>query len=131
MTRVLSVFARALRRRCPNCGARPVTVGWFGLLLACPQCHLRLDRGDSDYFVGALVFNMAFAEGLLALGLLAVLVWTWPNPPWNVLYYGGIAAMILAPIVFYPYSKLCWLAFDLLFRPPQETDFEGPAAVRP
>ena len=106
-------------------------MGWFGLRPACPQCRLRLDRGEPDYFVGALVFNMAFAEGLFALGLLAALVWTWPNPPWNVLYYGGIAAMILAPIVFYPYSKLCWLAFDLLFRPPQETDFEGPAAIQP
>lgn len=44
---------------------------------------------------------MAFAEGLLALGLLAV------------------------PVFFYPFSKLCWLAFDLIFRPPRPEDFEA------
>jgi uncharacterized protein (DUF983 family) len=122
-------FARALRRRCPNCGAGPVMVRWFGIQPACPRCALRLDRGEEGYFVGAIVFNMAFAEGLFALGLGAVLWWTYPNPPWNALYYGGIAGMIAAPIFFYPYSKLCWLAFDLGFRPPRPEDF-APRAAR-
>jgi hypothetical protein len=36
--------------------------------------------------------------------------------------------MILAPIVLYPLSKLCWLAFDLLFRPPGAEDFAPPPA---
>jgi len=121
------MFARALRRRCPNCGGGSVTVRWFAMAPACRRCHLRLDRGEHDYFLGAIVFNMAFAEGLFALGLLAVLLWTWPSPPWDALYYGGIAGMILAPICFYPYSKLCWLAFDLLFRPLRGEDFAGPA----
>jgi len=53
---------------------------------------------------------MAFAEGLFALGLLAVLLGTWPTPPWNAIYNGGIG---------------CWLAFDLLFRPPRPEDFEA------
>jgi uncharacterized protein (DUF983 family) len=122
------MFGRALRRRCPLCGAGPVTVRWFHLLPACPACALRLDRGETDYFLGAIVFNMAFAEGLFGAGILAVLVATWPDPPWNALYYGGAAAMILAPIVLYPLSKLCWLAFDLLFRPPRPGDFEAPRA---
>jgi len=34
----------------------------------------------------------------------------------------------VAPILFYPYSKLLWLAFDLLFRPLRPEDFEPPAA---
>jgi hypothetical protein len=25
--------------------------------------------------------------------------------------------------VLYPFSKLCWLAFDLIFRPPRPEDF--------
>ena len=116
------MFARALRRRCPSCGAGPVTVRWFGLRPSCPRCGLRLDRGEHDYFLGAIVFNMAFAEGLFAVGLLAVLVATWPDPPWTGIYVGGIAAMIAAPIALYPYSKLCWLAFDLLFRPLRPED---------
>ena len=122
------MFGRAVRRRCPHCGAGPVTVRWLGLVPACPGCGLRLDRGEHDYFLGAIVFNMAFAEGLFAVGVLAVLLATWPNPPWNAIYYGGAAAMILAPIVLYPLSKLCWLAFDLLFRPPRAEDFASPRA---
>jgi hypothetical protein len=57
MKRALVMFARALRRRCPSCGAGP------------------------------------------------------------------------APIVFYPYSKLFWLAFDLLFRPLRPEDFEPPRST--
>jgi len=124
MVRALVRFARALRRRCPNCGAGPVITRWIYTVPACPRCRLRLDRGEADYFLGAIVFNMAFAEGLFAAGLLAVLLWTWPNPPWNALYYGGIAGLIVAPILFYPYSKLLWLAFDLVFRPLRPEDFE-------
>ena len=103
-------------------------VRWFEIRPACPRCALRLDRGEEGYFVGAIVFNMAFAEGLFAAGLLAVLLCTWPNPPWDALYSGGIVGLIVAPILFYPYSKLVWLAFDLLFRPLRPEDFEPPAA---
>ena len=129
MKRALAMFARALRRRCPNCGAGPVIARWIHTRPACPRCRLRLDRGEPDYFLGAIVFNMAFAEGLFAAALLAVLLWTWPNPPWAALYYGGIAGLIVAPIVFYPYSKLLWLAFDLLFRPLRPEDFEPPRSA--
>jgi uncharacterized protein (DUF983 family) len=126
MKRALVMFARALRRRCPNCGAGPVVTRWIHTRPACPGCRLRLDRGEPDYFLGAIVFNMAFAEGLFAVGLFAVLLWTWPTPPWAALYYVGISGLIVAPIVFYPYSKLLWLAFDLLFRPLRPEDFEPP-----
>ncbi len=55
---------------------------------------------------------------------LAILVYTWPNPPWTPLLYGGIALMIVLPALFYPFSKTLFLAFDLVFRPPTATDFE-------
>jgi uncharacterized protein (DUF983 family) len=128
MKRAIVRFARALARRCPNCGG-PVITRWIHTVPACPRCRLRLDRGEPDYFLGAIVFNMAFAEGLLALGLVVVLLGTWPNPPWNALYYGGIAGLIVAPILFYPYSKLLWLAFDLIFRPLRPEDFEEPRSA--
>jgi uncharacterized protein (DUF983 family) len=121
--RALLRFARAARLRCPHCGGGPVTVRWLEMAPACPGCGLRIDRGEPDYFLGAIVFNMAFAEGLFAAGLLTVLAVTWPAPPWNAIYYGGIVGMILAPVFFYPFSKLFWLAFDLTFRPPRPEDF--------
>ncbi len=129
MKRAVVRFARALARRCPNCSGGPVITRWIHTVPACPRCGLRLDRGEPDYFLGAIVFNMAFAEGLLALGLVVVLLSTWPNPPWNALYYGGIAGLIVAPILFYPYSKLLWLGFDLIFRPLRPEDFEAPRSA--
>lgn len=122
MKRALIRFARALRRRCSNCGAGPLITRWIHTRPACPRCR-RVDRGEPDYFLGAIVFNMTFAEGLFVAALLAVLLWTWPNPPWGALYYGGIVGLIVAPILFYPYSKLLWPVFDLLFRPLRPEDF--------
>ena len=42
---------------------------------------------------------------------------------------GGIVGLIIAPILFYPCSKLLWLAFDLLFRPLRPEDFEPPRSA--
>jgi hypothetical protein len=31
--------------------------------------------------------------------------------------------MIVAPLILFPFTKLLWLAFDLVFRPPTAKDF--------
>jgi uncharacterized protein (DUF983 family) len=118
---------RALRLRCPLCGAGHITRRWVTVVPTCPRCRLRLDRGEPDYWIGAMLFNLIAAETLFACAVLAVLLLTWPNPPWDALYWGGIAGTIVMPIVTYPVTKLIWLTFDLLFRPPHPGDF-APAA---
>jgi hypothetical protein len=90
----------------------------------CPVCGIRLARGEEGYQVGAYMFNMIAAELIFAAIFLGILVYTWPNPPWTPLLYGGIALMIVLPALFYPFSKTLFLAFDLVFRPPTATDFE-------
>lgn len=114
---------RALRLRCPRCGAGKVTRRWLILRPACLSCGLRLDRGESDYWLGAMLFNLIAAETLFAAGLVTVLVLTWPDPPWATLQWGSVVAMIVAPLILFPFSKLLWLAFDLVFRPPTPKDF--------
>jgi uncharacterized protein (DUF983 family) len=108
---------RAVRWRCPHCGGRPVRAGWMRRLPGCPVCGLRLDRGESDYFIGAYLLNLIAAELLLGVGLLAVLLATWPDPPWDAIQYGGVALMVIMPVLTYPFTELLWLAFDLAFRP--------------
>jgi len=76
-----------------------------------------LERGEHGYVVGSYMFNIIAAELLFAGIFVGVLALTWPTPPWTLLQYGGAALMILAPIVFYPFSKTVFLAFDLIFRP--------------
>jgi uncharacterized protein (DUF983 family) len=115
--RLWTLARRALRLRCPNCGGGPVRVSWLKRVPGCPVCGLRLDRGEHDYFIGAYLLNLIVAEVLLGAGLLVVLVATWPDPPWDWIQYGGVALMIVAPLVTYPFTELLWLAFDLAFRP--------------
>jgi uncharacterized protein (DUF983 family) len=115
--RALLLFWRALRLRCPNCGGGPIFRSWFGMRPYCPSCGLPLERGEEGYQVGSYMFNIVAAELIFVLLFLGVVVITWPSPPWRLLQYGGIALMILAPILFYPFSKTLFLAFDLVFRP--------------
>jgi hypothetical protein len=63
------------------------------------------------------MFNIIVSELIFVLVFLGAVLVTWPSPPWQLLQYGGIILMILAPVFFFPFSKTLFLAFDLLFRP--------------
>jgi hypothetical protein len=91
----------------------------------CPGCHLRLDRGEHDYFLGSYVVNFVAAELLICAGALAGILYTWPDVPWTGLKWGLMAAVIVAPVVFYPFAKTIWLAIDLTFRPLTRSDLDG------
>ena len=34
-----------------------------------------------------------------------------------------VLLMVLVPVAFFPFSRLVFLAFDLVFRPPQADDY--------
>jgi hypothetical protein len=92
----------------------------------CPVCGLKLERGEEGYQVGSYMFNIVAAELVFAAVFVGAVVLTWPSPPWNLLEYGGIALMVIAPFVFFPFSKTLFLAFDLVFRPAAREDLAGP-----
>ena len=54
-----------------------------------------LERGESDYFLGAYTVNLIAVEMLLAVAFLVVMLVTWPNPPWDALQYGGVVLSII------------------------------------
>lgn len=112
------LFWRAITLRCPNCGSRGLFKNWFRMKERCPRCGLALERGEQhDYWLGAQMFNLVVSELIFAGALLVLVIATWPNVPWDFLQYGGVALMAIAPILFYPFSKTIWLAWDLAFRP--------------
>lgn len=115
--RAAVLFWRAIRLRCPNCGGRPIFRSWFRLRQYCPVCGIPLERRESGYQVGSYMFNIIASELVFALVFLGVLLATWPSAPWDLLQYGGMALMVLAPFILFPFSKTLFLAFDLLFRP--------------
>lgn len=111
------MIGRALRRRCPACGGRGIFESYFRLRERCPKCGLHLRSREPGYQVGAYMLNLAVAEllGVALIGAVAVVMW--PNPPWDILLYGGVGVMIAAPIGFYPWASTLFLALDLTFRP--------------
>jgi uncharacterized protein (DUF983 family) len=113
---ILRPFLRALALRCPQCGGGGILRHWFALVPACPTCGLAFDRGESGYQVGSYLVAMIAIE-LLFVGLLAaVLIATWPDPPWRLLQWGGPALMALGPLALFPFTKTLYLAVDLTFR---------------
>lgn len=125
------LLGRALRLHCPNCGGGPVLKHWLKLQVRCGTCGLRLERGEHDYFVGSLMLNFILAGLLLVATLAVVLVATLPDVPWAAFEYGGPVAMVVAPFVLFPFSKLLWLAADIIMRPvtPEEMEWHRTAAT--
>ena len=82
----------------------------------------RLSEEFGDRFDSATI-NLIAAEAFFVVGLVTIMVLTWPHPPWDAMFWGGIALMIVLPIVSFPFSKTLWLAFDLIFRPSLPGDY--------
>jgi uncharacterized protein (DUF983 family) len=121
------MFSRAIRKHCPICGSGELFHGWFRMKPSCPGCGLNFNRGDSGYALGAMWFNLLAAESVTVGSGLLTIIGTWPDPPWNVLQYTGPAEALLMPLLFFPFSKTLFLAFDLCFRPVNLTAPGGPA----
>jgi len=112
------MIGRALLLRCPRCGGRGIRRSWFKFKHACPTCDLAFERGESeDYWLGAYMFNLVAAE-LVSVGIAAlVIVSVWPAVPWNLVWALAVVLAIAMPVIFFPFSRDLWLAFDLIFRP--------------
>ena len=123
--RVLQVVSRAARLRCPHCGRGPVLVHWFKMRERCGNCGLAIERGERDYFIGSMLFNLVVSEMLFAVIFVATLVAAWPNDPWDTIQWAAPLGMGIAPFVLFPFSKLTWLGFDILLRPVTPDEVVG------
>ena len=87
---------------------------WLGTVVLAPRASFRL-------------FTLA---GLLIYAVLAVtLIATGPTVPWDLLEYGLPVLMAVSLVALFPFSRLVWLAFDLMLRPvtPQELEWHRAA----
>lgn len=133
MGKALKLMFRAVTLRCPNCGSFGVLKSWFKLNHHCKKCYMRFERGESeDYYLGGMMFNIILAEALFAIGFVTSLLVMWPNVPWKNLEYTLVVAAIVAPIFLYPFSRIIWLAFDLIMRPvtPEELEWHKQESMR-
>lgn len=116
------MILRAVARRCPNCGSQGIFASFTALREHCPTCGLRLQRGESDYFIGAYLLNLVAVEILFAILLGAVVILTYPDTPWNVLQWSAVVLILGGALFCYPFAKAIWLAADLIFRPLTEEE---------
>jgi len=108
---------RVVRLRCPYCGRGPVLRHWLAMRERCGTCHRPLQRGEHDYFIGSMMFNLVLSEALFIAVLALLLSFLPPPTPWDALERWIPVGMIAAPFLMFPFAKLTWLGFDLLFRP--------------
>lgn len=120
---LLTLIGRALRLRCPNCGQGGVLRPWAAVRDCCDHCRFRFTRSTDSYFSGAMLTNLAVAEGLFAVVFAAVLIGSWPDVPWDTLTWAMPLGIALAPVLLLPFAKVAWLTFDVAFRPITPDEF--------
>ena len=114
------MLARGLLKRCPLCGTGRLFTGWFRMKERCPGCGYRFER-EEGFFLGAYVINLGIAQGLvILLAIVPLIVRLAGDPDASILPFvvGGVVGAVVAPMLFYPWSKTIWTAFDLMLRPP-------------
>jgi len=117
LSRAVRLYGRGLRLRCPHCGGGWLPRTWLALKRRCPGCGLRTDRGEEDFFLGGIMFNYIFCGLFFLAVMIAVVLVTWPDVPWSVIQWGGVAMILALPALFYPLSLTTWLASDILIKP--------------
>jgi uncharacterized protein (DUF983 family) len=106
-------FRRALRLRCPVCGARDLFRG-LTMRDSCPACGFAFER-EPGYWTNAAMLNYLVSGGVVLL-LIAPVVFTGIPVP-LVLAIGLLLAAAI-PLLWFRHFKLLWLAIDLCFNPP-------------
>lgn len=119
------LISRALRLRCPNCGNGKVLRGWATPNAHCSSCRFRFTRSTDSYFSGAMLTNLAVAEGLFAIVFVSVILLSWPAVPWDTLTWVMPLGIALAPVLLLPFAKVAWLTFDVAFRPVMAEEIEA------
>ena len=125
----MRLVARALRRRCPNCGGRGIFKGWWALRDRCPTCNHLYAREDG-YWVMAIIINTAVTEAIFGILFVGGLILTAPDFPWVPLLAIGVGANLIVPVLFYPFSKTLWVAADLYMHPPVGVSPSGSGGLR-
>lgn len=128
--RTMRLFGRGFLLRCPNCGGGPVLENWLKLRVKCGSCGLRLQRGEHDTFIGSM-FILFTLVGLFAYAVIVVALAVTETTPWDLIDTGLPVLTLVMIFVFFPFSKLLWLAFDLMLRPvtPKELEWHRDASA--
>ncbi len=89
------------------------------------------ERGESsDFWIGAELINLVVAELAAVLVVLALWLVAADARSFNVPWGASMVFAVGMPMLFYPLSRLLWLARDLHFRPTESGDQHSPELRR-
>jgi hypothetical protein len=64
-----------------------------------------------------MAINIGITEGLFGILVVTIALLTGPHVPWGWVLAVGLTFNAVFPVAFYPYSKMLFVAIDLLLRP--------------
>jgi uncharacterized protein (DUF983 family) len=111
-----TLLRRGIHRRCPVCGQKKLFRRWVLMADTCPGCGLHFERVEGQW-LGSWFLNVCLSQALAIGIVLGGVIVAYPHPPIGPLVVGGLVAMVLFPIWFFPYSRMIWMAIDLAMRP--------------
>ncbi len=113
-----TLLRRGFTKKCPRCGGGHIYDSWFRMKDRCPTCGLLFER-EPGFFVGAYLINFAIAEGLLFVLIMGFVFWKDQHPDAGVTGPVVVAVFlgVVAPLLFYPFSRTIWSALDIGMTP--------------
>src|SRR5262245_276216 len=110
---IVQTMGRALRLKCPACGATSIVQKPFHVKHHCEKCHALFKR-EEGFFVGAILMNVVMSELLIMVVCFFALLLIGADYE-NVLKVLLVVAVVF-PILFFHHSWSLWLAFDYLVK---------------
>lgn len=107
---------RALRRRCPVCGAKGISRHPAHVDQHCPQCGFDLERQVGS-FIGGVAVNTIITFGCLLAVIVGGFIVTGGRASVFGILVPALAVSVVLPLWFYARSRLLWVAIELFWWP--------------
>jgi uncharacterized protein (DUF983 family) len=119
------LLRRGLAASCPVCGGRGVFRRWVRMEERCPRCGLVFARSDG-HWLGSWFLNICASQIVVTVIVFVGFTVTYPHV--DAVAVGLLAGVgaVVAPILFFPTSRMLWTAIDLAMRPLDFDDGVAP-----
>jgi hypothetical protein len=113
---LMKMLFRGARRHCARCGSGKIFASWFKMKERCPRCDLQFEGpAEEGFFLGAFTVNFVVTSGLLLLAMFGYIIASAVGDAPDLVTWVVVAAVgcVLFPILFYPFARSIWVAFEI------------------
>jgi uncharacterized protein (DUF983 family) len=120
-----TILRRGFGKHCPVCGQGNLFRNWLRMQPVCPRCGFHFQRVPG-HWLGSWFLNICVAQTVVVLILIIGVASTYPDPPMLVITILTVIGALVAPVLFFPFSRPIWGALDLAMRPLEFDDGVAP-----